>query len=233
MDKVETFEIGRHRVAIAAHEEVGPPTPYTLLLAENVPDLAGLTVVDIGTGSGMLGIVACLQGAVRVYVVDTNPAAISAAMDNAERNGVRERFHHLPVRDDTIIPFPSGETVDVVISNPAQLPLPKPEKANSPYYAGSDGRDMIEEIIRDTPARLSPSGRLLMVHNSVTDFPKSLALMKSVGLEPRVLAERSLELRPLFDRNWLDHLGGTSRGLYTVRDGRAYETIHAMEARLQ
>jgi methylase of polypeptide subunit release factors len=231
VDKAETLQIGRHRVAIAAHENVGPPTPYTLLLAESIPNLAGLTVVDIGTGSGILGIVASLQGAARVYVLDTNPAAIAAAMDNAERNGVRERFLHLPI-GDTIIPLPSGETVDVVISNPAQLPLPKTE-ANSPYYAGSDGRGMIEEVIRDTPARLSASGRLLMVHNSVTDFPKSLALMKSVGLEPRVLAERSLELRPLFDRNWLDQLGGTSRGLYTVRDGRAYETIYAVEARLQ
>ena len=31
----------------------------------------------------------------------------------------------------------------------------------------------------------------------------------------------------------LDQLGGTSHGLNTVRDGRAYETIYAVEARLQ
>ena len=231
MNSVRIHEIGQHRVTIADHSEVGPPTPYTLLLAESIPDLDDLTVVDIGTGSGILGIVAVLQGAARVYVVDTNPAAIAAAMDNAERNGVADRFIHLPI-GDTMIPLPAGETVDVVMSNPAQLPLPKPEKANSPYYAGSDGRSMIEQVIHDTPARLSPQGRLLMVHNSVTDFPKSLALMKSVGLEPRVIAERSLELRPLFDRNWLDQLGGVSRGLYSVRDGKAYETIYAVEARL-
>ena len=195
MSNVAIHEIGHHHVAIAGHNGVGPPTPYTLLLAESMPDLDGLTVVDIGTGSGILGIVASLQGAARVYVLDTNPAAIAAAMDNAERNGVRDCFVHLPI-GDTMIPLPSGEKVDVVISNPAQLPLPGPEQANSPYYAGTDGRRMIEEVIRDTPARLSPQGRLLMVHNSVTDFPKSLALMKSVGLEPRTIAERSLELRP-------------------------------------
>ena len=229
--KVQTFEIGRHRMAIAAYENVWPPTPYSLLLAESIPNLAGLTVIDIGTGSGILGIVASLQGAARVYILDTNPAAIAAAMDNAERNGVRKRFLPLPV-GDTIIPLPSGETVDVVISNPPQLPLPKPE-ANNPNYAGSDGRDIIEKLIRDTPARLSAAGRLLVVLNSVSDFPKSLALMKSVGLQPRVLAKRSIELRPLFDCNWLDQLGGTSHGLYTVRDGRAYETIYAVEARLQ
>ena len=230
MEKVETYEIGQHRVAIATHKDVGPPTPYTLLLAESIPNLAGLTVVDIGTGSGILAIIASLQGAARVYVIDTNAAAIAAAMDNAARNGVQDRFVHLLI-GSSIIPLPFGGTVDVVISNPAQLPLPKPEKANSPYYAGIDGRSMIEEVIRETP-RLSRSGRLLMIHNSVTDFPKSLALMKSVGLEQRVLGERSLKLRPLFDRDWLDQLGGTSRGLYTVRDGTAYETIYAVEARL-
>ena len=61
-------------------------------------------------------------------------------MDNAERNGVRERFLALPI-SDTIIPLPSGEVVGVVISNPLQLPLPNPE-ANNPNYAGSNGRDI-------------------------------------------------------------------------------------------
>jgi hypothetical protein len=91
---------------------------------------------------------------------------------------------------------------------------------------------MIEDVITAGPARLSPGGRLFMVLNSVTDFPKSLALMEAVGLRPRVLAERTLELRPLFDREWLDELGGVGLGLYTVRDGRAFETIYAVEARL-
>jgi release factor glutamine methyltransferase len=203
-----------------------------MLLAESIPDLAGLTVVDIGTGSGFLAIVACFRGAARVYVLDTNEAAIATAMENAERNGVRDRFVHLPI-GDTIIPLPPGEKVDVVISNPAQVPLPRPENANSAYYAGQDGRAMIEDVIRQTPSRLSPSGRLLMVHNSVTDFPKSMTLFKSVGLMPRVLAERSLELRSLFDRDWLDQIGGPARGLYTVRDGRAYETIYVVEASTQ
>src|SRR5262249_53307441 len=152
----------------------------------SIPNLAGLTVIDVGTGSGILGIVASLQGAARVYILDADPAAIDAAMDNAERNGVRERFLPLPI-GDAIIPLPSGETVDVVISNPPQLPLPKPAASN-PNYAGSDGRDIIEKLVRETPGRLSVLGRLLVVLNSVSDFPKSLALMKSVGLEPRVLA---------------------------------------------
>ena len=232
MSDAQRINIGRHHVLLVAREGVAPPTPYTLLLAENIPELFGLTVVDIGTGSGILAIIACLQGAARVYILDTDPAAVEAALHNAELNGVRDRIVHLPI-GQSIIPLPSGKTVDVVISNPAQLPLPESSRAHNPYYSGPEGRSMIEEVITATPARLSQHGRLFIVHNSVTDFPKSMTLMQAVGLKPRVIGERSLELRPLFDRDWLDELGGVSRGLYAVRDGRAYERFYAVEARLE
>jgi release factor glutamine methyltransferase len=230
MERVETVGIGGASIALGLRDTVGPPTPYSLLLAESLPELKRLDVVDIGTGSGVLAIVAALRGAARVRVVDTNPAAVECALENAARNGVGDRLQHLPV-GASIIPLPEGETIDAVISNPAQLPLPKAAEATNPYYAGPDGRRMIEDVITAGPARLSPGGRLFMVLNSVTDFPKSLALMEAVGLRPRVLAERTLELRPLFDREWLDELGGVGLGLYTVRDGRAFETIYAVEAR--
>ena len=92
---------------------------------------------------------------------------------------------------------------------------------------------MIDEVIRHTPSRLRPSGRLFLIFNSASDFPNSMMLMDSVGLEPRVIAERSRELRPLFDRAWLDELGGPLCGLYSIRDGHAYETIRVVEAILR
>ena len=130
-----------------------------------------------------------------------------------------------------MIPLPESERVGAVISNPAQLPLPQSAEAHNPYYAGPDGRRMIDAVIAAAPAALAPGGRLLMVLNSETDFPKSLAAMRAAGLEPRVLGERSLELRPIFDRNWLDRLGGVERGLYSVSGGKAYETIRVVEGR--
>jgi methylase of polypeptide subunit release factors len=229
---VQTYQIGRHGVAIACRGGVLPPTPYSLFLADHVPELPGCTVVDVGTGSGILGIVARLQGAARVYLLDINPEAIAVAIENAERNAVQEGCVPLPT-DQTMLPLPSGASIDVVICNPAQLPMPESDKADDPFYAGRDGRRMIEGVIRETPKWLSPAGRLLMTHNSLTDFPESLRLMESLGLEPRVLAQRSLEFRPFINREWLDELGGTARGLYAAREGRAYETLYVVEARLR
>ena len=230
MAGTHVHRIGSHTVTLADRATVGPPTPYTMLLAESIPALPGASVVEIGTGSGILAIVAALQGATRVRVVDTNPAAVEAAVANAGLNGVADRIEPLAV-GASIIPLPPGETVDLVISNPAQLPLPEAAEAHNPYYAGPDGRRMIDAVIDAAPSCLGSGGRLLMVLNSVTDFPASLARMEAASLEPRVVEERSLVLRPLFDRAWLDHLGGVARGLYSLRDGIAYETVYAVEAR--
>ena len=65
---------------------------------------------------------------------------------------------------------------------PVQRPLPERDRSENPFfYAGPDGRAMIEEVIRATPGRLSPSGRLLMIYNSLTDFPASVRLLASLG----------------------------------------------------
>ena len=77
-----------------------------------------------------------------------------------------------------MIPLPEGERVNLIISNPAQLPLPQMERENSPFYAGPDGRSMIEAIIREAPNKLAPSGRLLITYNSMANLPKSLRLFE-------------------------------------------------------
>src|ERR1700720_2278373 len=96
MDAVQVYEIGGHKVAISVRDGVGPPTPYTIFLADHIPRMSGEAVLDIGTGSGILGIIARLQGAGRVYLLDSNATAIAVAMENAARNGVGDALVHLP-----------------------------------------------------------------------------------------------------------------------------------------
>ena len=208
MSNAQTIDVGRHRVTLEARETVTPPTPYTLLLAESIPELSGLTVVDIGMGPASWRSLPACRARPGSISSTRIPPRWKPLYTMPSLTASETRFIHLPI-GQSIIPLPLGETVDVVISNPAQLPLPKAAEAHHPYYSGPDGRQMIDEVITATPARLSPGGRLFMVQNSVTDFPKSIAMMQAVGLTPRVVKEQSLELRPLFDRAWLDELGGT------------------------
>ena len=84
---------------------------------------------------------------------------------------------------------------------------------------------MIDALIREAPMKLNSVGRLLITHNSLANLNKSLSMLKSVGLQPRILAERSIPFRQFIDRAWLDKLGGEAEGLYSVRNDTAYETI--------
>ena len=48
----------------------------------------GASVLDVGTGSGILAIAAALLGAGRVEATDNDPIAVRVAQENADRNGV-------------------------------------------------------------------------------------------------------------------------------------------------
>jgi release factor glutamine methyltransferase len=157
VEESKSYRIGGHRITLTHRGGAAPATPYSLLLAECIPDLSGQRVVDLGTGSGILAIVAILQGAERVYLIDSFDEAIALALENARRNGVEAGLVHLPI-GESLIPLSRGERVDYIISNPAQLPLPQMEIENSPFYAGPDGRAMIDPLITAAASKLAPGG---------------------------------------------------------------------------
>lgn len=55
-------------------------------------DLSGLTVLDVGAGSGVLAIAADLLGAEATYGIDVDPHTVTVACENARRNSSRARF---------------------------------------------------------------------------------------------------------------------------------------------
>ncbi|MCP4450470.1 MAG: 50S ribosomal protein L11 methyltransferase, partial [Planctomycetes bacterium] len=73
---------------------------------------SGPSVLDVGTGSGILGIVAARQGAQLVLGLEIDPEALEAAQRNVDRNGVGE------VMSVALTPLDQVEqTFDVVVAN--------------------------------------------------------------------------------------------------------------------
>ncbi|WP_297110637.1 50S ribosomal protein L11 methyltransferase [uncultured Devosia sp.] len=66
----------------------GGGAALALYLRDHPQLLAGRTVLDFGTGSGLVGIAAARAGAARVWAVDADPIAPVAARLNAQANGV-------------------------------------------------------------------------------------------------------------------------------------------------
>lgn len=80
IDPGATFGMGDH-----------PTTRGSLELVSRILR-SGHTILDVGCGSGILGISALVLGARRARGVDINPASIEVSRANAIRNGVDERW---------------------------------------------------------------------------------------------------------------------------------------------
>jgi ribosomal protein L11 methyltransferase len=94
--------------------------PTTALCLEwlDSQDLNNKQVIDYGCGSGILGLAALLLGAKHVVGVDTDPQALQASRDNAQRNGVES--HRL----DLYLPESEPDTTaDIMLANILAQPL--------------------------------------------------------------------------------------------------------------
>lgn len=97
----------------------------------------GLRVLDVGCGSGVLGIAALLLGTDFAIGVDVDPDAIANADENRRLNGVAERLHLVEGTLDAVAP---GARFDRVLANL--------------------DRRALEGLARELVARCAPGGRL-------------------------------------------------------------------------
>ena len=75
--------------------------------------LAGLRVLDLGSGSGILAIAALRLGAAGALCLDVNPDAVACARRNGMANGVDGRLAHRQGGPEDL----DGEVFDVVVAN--------------------------------------------------------------------------------------------------------------------
>jgi ribosomal protein L11 methyltransferase len=92
-----------------------PSTKLSMLGTEDVVK-PGDSVLDVGTGSGILAIAAVKLGAVKADTVDVENVAVTATAENAERNGVADK---IAVELGSVGPSEPfwGEQYDVVLAN--------------------------------------------------------------------------------------------------------------------
>lgn len=88
-------------------------TQLCLTLLKEAGDLKGKIVLDFGSGSGILGIAAALQGAEKVYCVEIDPMANDNARENAALNGVESKIEFLEQIPSEI----KNGKVDVLLAN--------------------------------------------------------------------------------------------------------------------
>jgi release factor glutamine methyltransferase len=141
----------------------------------------GLTIVDIGTGSGCIVIALAKElPAAKLYATDISPAALAIAQHNATRLGFSDRIHFLeselfsafssssrqsPVTDHQSLLF------DLIISNPpyigrketSALPIEvRDHEPASALYGGEEGYELYGLLIPEAARNLRIGGLLVL-----------------------------------------------------------------------
>jgi release factor glutamine methyltransferase len=152
-------------------------------------------VLDLCTGTGVLAVSAAQAGA-EATAVDLSRRAVLCARANAALNRVRVEA----LRGDLLEPV-RGRRFDVIVTNPPYVPGPSdslPETGiERAWYAGLDGRVLVDRICAEAPAQLEPGGALLIVHSSLNGEDETLRRMTGAGLEASVAARHRGPLGPL------------------------------------
>ncbi len=153
-------------VMIHRHNNVYYPREDSYLLASAVQQLAKGEMLDLGTGSGIQGIVAAKSGC-KVTFADIDPAAIAVARRNAAANHVTGTF----IVSDMFSNIPN--LFDVISFNPPYLP--SDSIADLALDGGKDGRRFINEFLSGFKAHLKPGGFALLVESSFNQWHKDLS----------------------------------------------------------
>jgi len=155
-------------------DNVMVPTPETEVLCELAinycknENLEHPVVLDIGTGSGVISVTMTAELAeAYVTALDISLGAIGVARKNAAIYEVESRIDFR--KSDLFSAIRDDEKFDLILSNPPYISEPEyetlpPEVLADPKISltsGTEGMDIIKQIIDQAPQYLKKNGRLM------------------------------------------------------------------------
>ena len=178
------------------YSDVYEPAEDSFLFAENLHSEEGFHVLDMGTGSGILGIVAAARSS-KVVVVDVNPYAISCAYENSKRNGVHDKLSFLV--GDLFAPLDESAKFDLILFNAPYLPSEQTEENSwleRAWAGGATGRKVINKFISQSTKRLRKGGTILLMQSTLSNVEETLIQFRALQMEARPIAKLRL---PFFE----------------------------------
>lgn len=191
------------RLDLLVDSRVLIPRPETELLVEHVTRYAlqkirdvgrGVTIADLGTGSGAVGLSVLHElpfESAEVWMTDVSEDALHVARANAAgvgRNAVGARFGHGSWYE--ALPADLQGSLDAIVSNPPYIATGDPLVGESvlnwePHnalFAGTDGLDDLRVVVSGAANWLVPGG-LLAVEMGFTQAKVVSQLFESAGFK--------------------------------------------------
>jgi release factor glutamine methyltransferase len=182
--------------AFFADENVYEPAEDSFLFAENLDVKEGERVLDMGTGCGILGIVAAKKAS-EVVAIDLNPYAVCWARENAALNGVRSKMAF--VRSDLFASLCRKAKFDVILFNAPYLPANECEVESwigRAWTGGVTGRETIDRFIPEASRHLKPTGQIFLMQSTLANVDITLTRFEEYGLKANVVTDAAL---PFFE----------------------------------
>ena len=142
------------------------------------------TVLDMGTGSGILAVKAA-QTASEVLAVDINPEAAKYALMNVRTNGAEHRVTVL--RGDMFGPVKRCQKFDVILFNPPYLEG-SPESPID-FALMDPGRSLLHKFLLEAKDYLSPGGYVQILYSSIAGAGTFISEAERAGWHIRLVAE--------------------------------------------
>lgn len=169
--------------------------PDTYFFADHITIRPGESFLEIGSGTGLIAIMAALRGAGKVTAVDINPTAVTNTMQNVMRHEVKGMFKVLEgdifdsiakrEKFDTIFWFAPMMHVDMDRRNLSLLE----KSVFDPNYEG------LRRYLSEAREYLKPNGRLLLGYSpSHGEVDVLRYLAEKNGWEILIIAKEKDEL---------------------------------------
>jgi SAM-dependent methyltransferase len=154
---------------ILLNHKVFAPTPTSREVAEGLTIEPGDTVIDVGSGSGILSFVAAKLGARKVYGTEVNGSAVALAKRNARLLGLDRAVEF---RKGSLFEPLKGIRANVVIGDVSGVPDDIAAVSDwfpGGFSGGPTGAEVPVAMLERSRSHLLPGGRLYLPTGSIQD----------------------------------------------------------------
>jgi methylase of polypeptide subunit release factors len=166
------------------------PSEYTAALIQvlqaEAASVRGATVLEIGSGSGVVLAAVATLGAATVCGIDIEQDAVTSGrlLLHDLGHGEVSEFHRGDLWEPVL-----GRCFDLIVANLPHFPMASdhvPGRLPSWSAGGPDGRYLLDPFLEGLESHLTPHGRAIITHNAFVSVERSREMVARSGLALRM-----------------------------------------------